>query len=79
MFYVRFTIELHNAETVEFFGHSEVANDRFGHCSGNGAETIEVAAWSTLPFVAVVRGGDDEPYVNAINAEPLPHTAEAIA
>lgn len=79
MFYVRLTLELHNNEQVEFFGHTEVANDRFGHCSGNGAETIEVAAWSALPFVAVVRGDDGTPYVNAINSEPLPHTAEAIA
>lgn len=78
MFYVRFDLKLHDNEQVEFFGHAEVANDKFNHCSGNGAETIEVSAWSTLPFVAVVRGmsRDLEPRVLVFHAASLPHTAE---
>ena len=77
MYYFRQTLQLHENESVKYVGAGEVHEDQFGECSGNGAHVIEVAAWSTLPFVAVITGVYDfgeRIGQRAFHADPLPHT-----
>lgn len=74
MFYVRLTLDLQKGEQAELVGHANIMSDQFGFIE---AKTVEYAAWSTLPFVAVIRGGEnDSPYVRTVDAAPLPHTSE---
>lgn len=77
MFYFRYTLQLHDHEKIEFVGATEVENERFDERTGNGGHTVEIAAWSPMPFVAVVTGNYDfgqKIGQKAYNADPLPHT-----
>lgn len=81
MYYFRATLALHDDESVIYAGAAPVQEQRFGERSGNGGHEVELAAWSPLPFVAVVTGHYDYGQrieQRAVHAESLPHTLREV-